>query len=219
MSEAYYLFGVGVMAAFNPCGVVMLPSFILQLLGGKKKSPIDGIIAGLFMTFGFLAVFLLAGLVFMGFSAWLGKSVSWIAFSIGMVFILTGGWMLLGKRGWTFHIGVHWEYQLEEKRAFFLYGIAYALGSLGCTLPLFSVLVLSAFTASGFITGLMHFIFYALGMGAVILLIALASTISQSLVVRVVRSGARWMGRLSALVMIATGIYLVLYWYPYLGMK
>lgn len=207
--------GAGMMAAFNPCGVAMLPSYIVHLLAGRERRTWDGLWAGLLMTMGFLIVFILAGVIAVTFAAVLGKTVAWIAEMVGVAFILLGTLMLFGKRGVAIHVGGDWNLQQGSQWSVFLYGIAYALGSLGCTLPLFSVLVLSSFHSQGFAEGLSDFVLCALGMGFVVAIISLASTISQQLVGKWVRKGARWIGRFSALITLGTGVYLIIYWFPY----
>lgn len=211
------VFGAGVMAAFNPCGVAMLPAYILRLLTGRERRIGDGLWAGLLMTGGFLLVFLLAGLLFLMFTHLLGQIVFWLAFAVGVGFIASGVLLLLGKRGISFHIGSRWQGKPGAGSAIFAYGVAYALGSLGCTLPLFSVLVLSSFQARGWLGGITDFVLYALGMGAVVTLLSLASTVSQQIVGAWVRAGARFMGRFNGMITLGTGIYMVVYVWPYLG--
>lgn len=213
-ATALLILGAGMMAAFNPCGIAILPSYIVYLLGGQKRKAGDGLSAGLLMTSGFLVVFLIAGLVSVIFVELLGKAMPWIAFLVAIGFTVAGILMMSGKNVFSFHIGNNWDMKKGAKMSLFLYGIAYALGSLGCTLPLFSVLVLSSFGASGFLSGMFNFLLYALGMGFVVTLISLASTISQQLVMDFVRSSARWMGKLSGAITLATGIYLIFYWFP-----
>lgn len=185
--------GAGMMAAFNPCGVAMLPSYIVHLIAGRERRAWDGLWAGLVMTAGFFTVFLLAGMVSVMFSEVLGKAVAWIAESIGALFVVLGTLMMFGKGGLAFHIGGDWNHKPGTSWSVFLYGIAYALGSLGCTSPLFSVLVLSSFHSEGLAGGLTDFILYGLSMDFVVTVISLASTILQQLVGKWVRAGARWM--------------------------
>ena len=206
----------GMMAAFNPCGVAMLPSYIVHLIAGRERRAWDGLWAGLLMTAGFLLVFTLAGAVSAAFAQIAGETAAWIAELVGMAVVVLGTMMLFGKRGVSFHIGWAWKSDGKGRRSVFLYGIAYALGSLGCTLPLFSVLVLSSFHSRGAWSGMVDFILYALGMGFVVTVISLASTISQQFVGRLVRAGARFMGRFNGMITLATGIYLMVYWFSYI---
>lgn len=207
------------MAAFNPCGVAMLPSYILHLLGGKERKTMDGLWAGILMTVGFLLIFLVAGLFAVAFSVVLGKATAWIAFVVGILFVIVGVLMFFGKNVLGFHINPNLNMTQGNRMTFLFYGIAYALGSLGCTLPLFSVLVLSSFHSNGFASGMTDFVLYALGMGFIVTVISLASTISQQIAIQWVRKSARWMGKLSAVITLGTGIYLVVYWFPFLSFK
>lgn len=217
MSGLPLVLTAGVLAAFNPCGVAMLPSYVVYLLGGEKRRSVDGLWAGLLMTAGFLLIFTLAGLLSMVFADVLGQAIAWIALFVGVFFTLVGILMVFGKNLLAFHLGGNRELHKGSKVSFLLYGILYALGSLGCTLPLFAILVLSSFHAGGFGKGLWDFVLYALGMGFVVTAISIGATLSQQVVMKWVRSGARWMGRLSGLITLATGIYLVVYWFPFLS--
>lgn len=216
MSGLPLVLTAGVLAAFNPCGVAMLPSYVVYLLGGEQRRSVDGLWAGLLMTAGFLLIFTLAGLLSMVFADVLGQAIAWIAFFVGVVFAFAGILMVFGKNFLAFHLGVNRELHKGSKVSFLLYGILYALGSLGCTLPLFAILVLSSFHAGGFGRGLWDFVLYALGMGFVVTAISIGATLSQQVVMKWVRSGARWMGKLSGLITLATGVYLVVYWLPFL---
>lgn len=211
MSGLPLVWTAGILAAFNPCGVAMLPSYVVYLLGGEKRRPVDVLWAGLLMTAGFLLIFTLAGLLSMRFADVLGQAIAWIAFFVGVFFTFRGILLMFGKNLLAFHVGGSRALQKGSNVSFLLYGILYAFGSLGCTLPLFAVLVLSSFHAGGFARGLWDFVLYALGMGLVVTTISVGATLSQQVVMKWVRSGARWMGRLSGLITLTTGIYLVVY--------
>ncbi|WP_029423568.1 cytochrome c biogenesis protein CcdA [Alicyclobacillus macrosporangiidus] len=157
---------------------------------------------------------LLAGLVSVMFAQLLGKAVVWIAEGVGVLFLVLGILMMLGNGGLSFHLGGEWNIKPGTPWSVLLYGVAYALGSLGYTLPLFSVLVLSSFHSQGVAGGLVDFMVYGLGMGLVVTVISLASTLSQQWVSKWVRTGARWMGRLSGVITLETGVYLIIYWLP-----
>ncbi|QQE79996.1 cytochrome c biogenesis CcdA family protein [Alicyclobacillus sp. SO9] len=209
----------GILATFNPCGVAMLPSYIVYLIGGEKKRAWDGLWAGLLMTVGFLGIFIVAGFLSSLVASVLGTLVAWLAFLVGVFFIIFGILMIFGKNVLALELrGTNQNLRRGSKISFILYGVLYALGSLGCTLPLFAVLVLSSFHAGDFAKGMWDFILYALGMGVVVTGISIGATLSQQVVMKWVRMGARWMGRLSGLITFATGVYLVMYWFPYIHM-
>ena len=65
MGEFAWPFGLGIFAAFNPCGFAMLPAYLSYFLGIESKendqrrltTVARGLIVGLIMTMGFIAVF------------------------------------------------------------------------------------------------------------------------------------------------------------------
>ncbi|MCY0868974.1 MAG: hypothetical protein OWT27_00075 [Firmicutes bacterium] len=216
MGDALLVFGAGMAAAFNPCGVAMLPAFVVRLIAGRTGRWRQGALAGFAMTLGFIAVFGMAGLIADAFAEEFGIAVPWIALAVGASFAGIGIWMVLGGRGFGFHLRGP-QVRGDGPVALFVYGVAYALGSLGCTLPLFSLLVLSSFARGGALGGMTDFLAYALGMGFIVTAIAVASMISQQLIRAWLRRASAWMGRFSAWLMLATGVYLVVYWLPYVG--
>ena len=62
-------------------------------------------------------------------------------------------------------------------KTYFLFGIAYGMASLGCTLPVFMVVVGSAMKSQGFTEGIFQFLSYSLGMGAVLTALALSMAV------------------------------------------
>ena len=72
MGEFAFPFGLGLLAAFNPCGFAMLPAYLSYFLGieskdhGQRRLPtvVRGLAVGLVMTLGFVVVFGSAGILF-----------------------------------------------------------------------------------------------------------------------------------------------------------
>ncbi len=94
----------------------------------------------------------------------------------------------------------------------YVYGLAYAVASLGCTLPLFLALVAGAADSTSPTETAAAFVAYAAGMGAVVTALSVAAVGSRRLLSA--RLGA-WMpavARVAAAVMGAVGLYLLYYW-------
>jgi cytochrome c biogenesis protein CcdA len=100
-------------------------------------------------------------------------------------------------------------------RNVFFFGIAYALGSLSCTLPIFLVVVGSALASQDLLSALGQFISYALGMGAILIAVTLASALFRDALVRWLRGAIPYVHRASALFLIGAGVYLLYYWLFY----
>jgi cytochrome c biogenesis protein CcdA len=97
----------------------------------------------------------------------------------------------------------------------FLFGIAYAVGSLSCTLPVFLVVVGSALATQGFIASLGQFLAYALGMGLVLIAVTVGAAMFRGTVARWLRSAIPYVHRMSALFLLGAGAYLIYYWVFY----
>ena len=105
-------FGAGIVAAVNPCGFAMLPAYLSLYLGTKeddfaKRSSVTRMLRALLVggsvSFGFILLFGLAGIVISaGGNALLG-AMPWVAIFIGAALILLGLWVLAGR---SVYVGV-----------------------------------------------------------------------------------------------------------------
>lgn len=77
-----FILTAGMVAAFNPCGIALLPSYISYLIGGETKDHsfryaiFKGLGLGGAMTTGFLTIFVLAGLLIGGLGSALNRDFS-----------------------------------------------------------------------------------------------------------------------------------------------
>ncbi|WP_238413553.1 cytochrome c biogenesis protein CcdA [Alicyclobacillus sp. TC] len=110
----------------------------------------------------------------------------------------TGG---LGKR---IKVGSAWS--------LFTYGIFFAIASIGCTFPVFLMLVSQSIMFGKFEQGLSHFVLYALGMGLVVVTISVLALISKTYLVKRLRQILPWVTRISAIMMISAGLYVIYDW-------
>ncbi|KAF0996421.1 hypothetical protein BJQ97_03111 [Geobacillus sp. TFV-3] len=153
------VFSAGVVAALNPCGVALLPAFIVYLMGGEEAHWTKGVQAGIMMTLGFLSIFLPIGLLMSLFQGVIGRYLSAAVTMMGLLLILAGIWMWLGRE---FRMANPFRVKKGSHPAwsFYLYGIAYAITSLGCTLPMFFLTVASALLAGDLAGGMTRFAAY-----------------------------------------------------------
>lgn len=94
-------------------------------------------------------------------------------------------------------------------QAMFLYGIAYGLASLGCALPVFLSVVAGALTAGGIVPGILMFVSYSLGMGAVLVSVALGTVLFKGAVARWLRGLLPHVKALSSIILVVAGLYLI----------
>ena len=221
-----YAFAAGMAATVNPCGFVMLPTLVSYYLGTKDaaytessvwRRAASGLGVGLAATAGFVALFAVVGAIVSAGGHALIAAFPWFGFGIGAALALLGIWLLLSGR--SLGVGVLHQIQPPTQRSpvgLLLFGVAYGAASLSCTLPIFLVVVGGALASSGLAAGVLQFVSYALGMGAVLVAVSLATALSKGAIVRGIRSVLPFVERAGAFLLTVAGVYLVIYWWPYL---
>ena len=218
----------GAAAAFNPCGFVMLPTYLTLYISDSHdtKSPgfapriRRGLIVSASLGLGFLVLFGAFGVIFtFGAQSLVRTSADifpWVGLGLGVILALLGAYLLAGGKIYT---GLPQKYagqignaQERSLRGYFLFGISYALASLSCTLPLFLALVATSVASGGFVQGLSQFVAFALGMTAVITVLTLGIAVFKGAMVKPMRSILPFLTPISAGLLIVVGAYLIFYW-------
>lgn len=210
-------FGAGLLATVNPCGFAMLPPFIAYYLGeggggqGGRGRASDGLVVGLVVTAGFLVVFASAGTALALGAREIVRVIPWFTIAMGAGIMALGLWLLAGR-----HLLIRLPGMRAPSgpgyRSMFAFGIAYAIGSLSCTLPIFVSVVGSA-TAAGSIAGaLAVFAAYGMGIATILMLLCLGTAGFREVLVRAVRPLMAHMSRISGALLVVGGGYVVFYW-------
>ena len=214
-----YAFAAGMVASVNPCGILMLPSYVLyQLRSEGENDPaarraLRALVIAVVVTVGFIVVFgVVGGIITLG-GRWLVSAFPYVGLLIGIVMMGLGVWILVTNRTLSIlgggPVNVNRERTLRNGLGF---GMAYALGSLSCTLPIFLVVVGTSLTGRGLLFSFGQFIGYALGMGTIILVVTVGSALFRRAMTRWLRLMAPYIHRLGAMFLIGAGLYLVYYW-------
>ncbi len=219
----------GGVAAFNPCGFALLPAYLSLLVAdgrgdgsaamGRRRTLTAVRKAVRFtsgMTIGFVAVFGTFGVVVAPLALSVQRYLPYLTVVIGLVLVLLGVWLLTGRsltvpglagRGsgptgsWWSQIG---------------YGVSFALASLSCTIGPFLAVTSTSLRGSTPIQVVASYVVYALGMGTVILVLALAATAQATILSRMRRAGA-FIGRVSGGLLIVAGAYVA--WYGWFELR
>ena len=217
-----YAFGAGMVASVNPCGFFLLPSYVSYQLGTEEQGFYTQaaparllralLIAGV-ATAGFIAIFSLFGYVIALGGFWLVKVFPYAGFAIGVGLALLGAWLLVSHASLGVaaagRVGVTPKKNL---RNVFLFGAGYAVCSLSCTLPVFLVVVGSALASKGFVESFSQFISYSMGMGLVLVAVTVGAALFKGAVARVLKRAQPYVHVVSALFLIAAGLYVTYYW-------
>jgi len=224
-----YSFLAGMAATVNPCGFVMLPGLVSFYLGVQDgRAPTGetvwvrragrGVAFGLAATAAFVLLFGVVGLAISAGAQAVASFFPLVGLLVGIALVATGIWLLLTRRA----LGLAAVHKLHVPqgsglRGVFLYGLAYGLASLGCTLPIFLVVVGSAIAAGGIAGAALRFVAYGLGMGAVLMAVSVATMLSKTAVVGLFRSAMPHVERLGAVLLIGVGVYVAHYWWPFVS--
>jgi len=211
-----FIFSAGMVAAFNPCGIVMLPSYISYLIGEgeveTRRSLIrtisKGLWLGLSMTLGFLTIFVIAGFLL----SLLGRALINVfpiwSFLMGVLIFLLGLGMLLGKK-----VSLPLRVNIKQgKRSVYFYGIAYGITSLSCTLPAFLFVLTESMQDNSLLMVILKFIVYSIGMGVVVTSITIVSLVSKRYVQQLLSKNMAMIQFISSIVILISGIYISYYW-------
>jgi cytochrome c-type biogenesis protein len=209
---------LGMVATVNPCGFAMLPAYLAYFLGiddqevgVPRASVATALRVALAVSAGFLAVFALAGLVVELTSLPVYENVPWISIVIGLALFGLGLAMLGG-----FQINPHLP-RLDrggrERTAgsMFVFGVSYAIASIGCTLPLFLGAVAGTINRQSVADGLMVFGIYALGMTLVLVGLTVAMALARTSIVRFLRRVQPYVGRVAGGLVALAGAYVAYY--------
>ena len=219
-----FAFGAGLAAAFNPCGFAMLPAYIGLYLGVGEDDNTSflahigkALLIGGSVTVGFILLFAAAGAVIgLGARSVVGSVLPWIGLGVGVLLTLAGAWLLGGGKLYT-----ALAQQMADKfgdpgqasiRGYFVFGLAYGLASLSCTLPIFLAVIGSSFATASVGAAFAQFILYALGMGAVIITLTVGMALFKGAMVGGMRKAMPYIQPVGTWLMLIAGAYIVFYW-------
>lgn len=214
-------FTTGLLAAVNPCGFVLLPTYLMYFLGmenlrpgGTERASLRrALLVSLAVSAGFLLVFAVIGAITNWSTHWFVDQAPWISLAIGVALVVLGIAMLFGFRlPFTtpkLDVGQH----DRTVRSMFVFGIAYAVASIGCTMPTFMANVLGAVTAEGVGRGLLAFFWYSLGMALIVTALTVTLAMANVAMLRVLRRGLGVFEYVAGIFVLLTGLYLSWYWY------
>lgn len=209
-------FTAGLVATVNPCGFAMLPAYLSYFLGLEEGEAGSGAVrtvgVGAVVSSGFLVVFAVVGaLVTLGLRAAIDV-VPWAALAIGVAIGALGVAMLAGFDPIVRLPKVSRAGRGRTWWGVFTFGVAYAVASLSCTLPIFLAAVASVVTRTNLASGLVAFLAYGAGMSLTLLAVTVALGAGKRSLLRWVGGVQPHLNRVAGAVLVAAGAYIVYFW-------
>jgi cytochrome c biogenesis protein CcdA len=214
---AWYL-TLGMVATVNPCGFAMLPAYLSYFLGLEdsdaevpRASVAQAVRVTAAVASGFMAVFALAGLAVRLTSLPVYEVAPWISIVIGLGLLVLGVAMLFGFEPSVRLPRLDRGGRERTVRSMFVFGVSYAIASIGCTLPLFLGPVAATFTRDSYVDGVLVFAVYGLGMALVLLALTVGIALARTSIVRGLRRVQPYIGRVAGGLVALAGAYVAYY--------
>lgn len=219
-----YAFVAGMITVVNPCGFALLPAYLGLYLNAESSSsdarrrPVGrSLVVSATVAVSFVLLFGIFGLVITLGSVAISPVLPWIGTGVGIALIVAGGFLAAGRS-----VAAPLPQRAANRvgrmrggdgiRSYAVFGAAYGLASLGCSLPIFLSVVATSLQAGDLWNGVLRFVLFGLGMGSIlaVLTIATASLGGDSL--RRLRLLGAHFGMVSAVLLWLAGSYVVYYW-------
>ena len=216
-----YSFLLGIFAAVNPCGFVMLPAYLMYFLGlegsrpGTQRASLQrALIVSGATSIGFISVFLVVGIISRQFTSAIQDNAKYVSLVVGLVLVVLGCFMLAGWKP-PFSTA-QWGAGKQRQQTFvsmFGFGVAYAVASIGCTIGFLISAIFGSFSTKGYVSGVVSVTLYGFGMALLVTALTVTLAFASGGMLRVLRNGLKYMDRVAAVFIIFTGLYLTWYWY------
>lgn len=214
----------GLVASVNPCAFVLLPTYLMYFLGLTNARPGDqrasvrrALVVSAAVSTGFMAVFVVVGVVSEYVTTRIEANAKYATLVIGIAFVILGIAMLAGYRlpVSTPKVGTFAMAGTDRATVFAMvaYGVAYAVTSISCTLPLFATTLFGSLRTGGWGSGVANVVAYGLGMALVVTALTIALALADTTLLRALKSSSRRVDLIAAILVVVSGAYLVYYFW------
>jgi cytochrome c biogenesis protein CcdA len=217
MEFIYFSFVQGVLAFLAPCAVALLPGYIVAFISRNSegnptiaKRTARGLKLALLSILGILVIYVIAGAMIIVAAQILKEYMKWITIGMGAILIVLGIFMVMGKN-LSFSINLNNPTHKSEAVEAFVFGMAYAIGALGCLFPLFLVVATQAMAAPSALLGASYIGAYFTGISGMMIATILLSTFAKNWLMKYLRQILPHMERITGGLLILAGIYVIHY--------
>ena len=210
----------GMIAAVNPCGFVLLPTYLVYFLGleasrtdTQRASVRRALLVSASLTAGFVALFVVVGGISTWFTSWIVEHAKYVTGVVGVGLIVLGIAMLFGYELPFATPRIDLRRRDTTVRSMFVYGVAYATVSLSCTIALFIPTIFAAGERDGVGAGVVNAAAFALGMGLLVTALTVTLAVANQALLRLLRSSMRNVQMIAAAFVVLSGVYLVYYFW------
>lgn len=214
-----FAFLAGLQAFFAPCSIALIPAYVGYYVRERPGSHdrlqelFFGLKAGVFSSLGLLSVYSIFGILFALLGKVIALAMPWIELVTGGILLFLGSATLLGYE-FAIRPPVVIQVKSDGVRRFYFFGLAYALGAIGCTLPIFLLVIFQALAQTGFMGGITAFLVYSLAMVFLMIVFSLVAAVSKTAISRFMNRYITVIQKSAGVLILLAGVYLV-----YLSLK
>jgi cytochrome c biogenesis protein CcdA len=210
VAETLFVLSAGALTLLSPCGYPLFVAYLLYYVG--SRIPLRKVICGAsVVSVGFLTVFVAIGLAPAFAGQIVLRYVPILIVVAGLIVIAFGAITLSGSKlsirmpsiGTTGRSGFS---------GLFIFGLAFGMATAACSAPIFLTITLLAMASGGLLDVLFTFLVYALGMAVPVVVSGLLVATAREAVLRKLMGMRHWLDRISGMLMILVGIYLIYYY-------
>lgn len=209
----------GMAATVNPCGFALLPAYLSAFMGmrsdGNRAAAVSRAIGvSLVLTAGFVTVFGVFGIVLSPVLGEIQQYAPWFTMVFGIVLVVLGVWLVTGHELVVRIPKLNRGGADGTLASMYLFGLSYAVASLSCAIPNFLLVTSGAANEDSFVSRLLTFVLYGVGMGVIVTVLTLAVALARSGVVARFRSLLPKMNLIAGVLLLVAGAYVAYYgWY------
>ena len=217
-------FGAGLVSAVNPCGFAVLPAWLAYHLdatssaghvtwAGRLRA---GLVTGLALVAGYLGTIAVVSLLITAGAHAVLRVAPQVAILVGVLLAVAGLALIAGRQLALRLPPAVSRLTLRSPGSGRLFGLGagYALASLGCSIGILVAIIAEAVSTAS-LAGLLAVLgAYALGAAALLLLLTTSTAFASGWLVRALRRGMPLLHRITGVIMLAAGAYVVAYWWP-----
>lgn len=210
----------GLVAAVNPCGFILLPTYLMYFLGvsggapGTQKASLRRALkVSAAVSTGFLTVFLIIGFLSVPLRSTISSNSKYVTGFIAVALIVLGAAMLFGYKPPFMTPQIDSGKKDQTVTSMFVYGVAYAVASIGCTIGLFFATVFSARPDETFIDSVGNMVAYGAGMALLVSALTVCFAFANTSLLKFLRNSMQYIDRVAAAFVVLSGLYLAWYFY------
>lgn len=214
-----FAFLAGLQSFFAPCSIALIPAYVGYYVRerpgnhSKFQELFFGLKAGIFSSLGLLSVYSVFGILFALLGQVIAPFMPWIELITGSILLFLGSSTLLGYE-FAIRPPVIIQVKSNGVRRFYFFGLAYALGAIGCTLPIFLLVIFQALAQKGFMGGIITFLIYSFAMVLLMIVFSLVAAVSKTAISLFMNRYIAIIQKTAGVLILLAGVYLV-----YLSLK